>query len=221
MVILVAIALTIVAVLLKPRQEYNQRVEKMQNILVSVHIESTPKNAEELYKKYITESLVVNSKGDVIEGVKAFDVEMHLENKKKSEDKNLPVFICVNESKQKYYIVPLRGKGLWGPIWGYVSFKEDLNTIVGTQFGHKGETPGLGAEINTAVFQSQFVDKTILSEDGAFVSVNVVKGGTPDSDKHGVDAISGGTITSKGLEAMLRDCLKEYIPYFTKIRKQS
>ncbi len=219
MVIVVAIALTIVAVLLKPKQEYNQRVEKMQNILMSVHIESTPKNAEELYKKYITQMLVVNSKGDVIEGVNAFDIEMHLENKKKSEDKNLPVFICSADSSKKYYIVPVRGKGLWGPIWGYVSFQEDLNTIVGTRFGHKSETPGLGAEINTPPFQNQFIDKTIMNDKGEFVSVMVVKGGAPDSDKHGVDAISGGTITSKALEAMVHDCVKEYTVYFSKIRK--
>lgn len=219
MVIVVAIALTIVAVLLKPKQEYNQRVEKMQNILMSVHIESTPKNAEELYKKYITQMLVVNSKGDVIEGVNAFDIEMHLENKKKSEDKNLPIFICSADSIKKYYIVPVRGKGLWGPIWGYVSFQEDLNTIVGTRFGHKSETPGLGAEINTPGFQDQFIDKTIMNDKGEFVSVMVVKGGAPDSDKHGVDAISGGTITSKALEAMVHDCVKEYSVYFSKIRK--
>jgi len=135
MVVIVAIALTVVAVLLKPKQEYNQRVEKMQNILVSVHVESTTKNAEELFKKYITESLVVNAKGDVIDGINAFDVEMHIENKKKSEDRNLPIFICSAENGQKYYIVPVRGKGLWGPIWGYISFKEDLNTIAGTSLG--------------------------------------------------------------------------------------
>jgi len=219
MVIIVAIALTIVAVLLKPKQQYNQKVEKMQNILISVHIESTPKNAEEIYKKFITESLVVNNQGEVKEGITAFNIEMQVENKKKPEERNLPVFICVNESNQKFYIVPVRGKGLWGPIWGYVSFKEDLNTIEGTQFGHKGETPGLGAEINTPKFQDQFVDKTILNNDGILVSVTVVKGGTSDSDVHGVDAISGGTITSKGLEDMLRDCLKEYTSYFSKIRK--
>jgi Na+-transporting NADH:ubiquinone oxidoreductase subunit C len=219
MVVLVAIALTIVAVLLKPKQEYNKKVEKMQNILISVHIESTPKNAEEIYKKYITEALVVNSMGEVKEGITAFDVEMQLENKKKSEERNLPVFICMNEKSQKFYIVPVRGKGLWGPIWGYVSFREDLNTIEGTQFGHKGETPGLGAEINTPKFQDQFVNKTILNNDGSFVSVMVVKGDAVDSDMHGVDAISGGTITSKGLEAMLHDCLKEYTSYFAKIRK--
>ena len=219
MVILVAIALTIVAVLLKPKQQYNQRVEKMQNILISVHIESTTKNAEDLFKKYITESIVVDNKGNEKDGLKAFDVDMQVENKKKSDDRNLPIFICTKDDGQKLYIVPVRGKGLWGPIWGYVSFHDDLNTIEGTQFGHKGETPGLGAEINTQKFQDEFVSKKILNDQGDFVSVMVVKGGAPDSDVHGVDAISGGTITSKGLEAMLRDCLKEYTTYFAKIRK--
>ncbi len=219
MVIIVAVALTVVAVQLKPAQVYNEKVEKMQNMLTSVNIESTPKNAEELFKKYITSSLVIDNKGNMKEGINAFDVDMRLENKKKPEERNLPLFICVNDQNQKFYIVPLRGKGLWGPIWGYIAFKEDMNTIAGTQFGHKGETPGLGAEIDTREFQKQFPNKTIFDEAGKFVSVGVIKGGAPDSDIHGVDAISGGTITSKGLEAMLHDCLTEYVNYFSKNKK--
>ena len=219
MVIVVAVALTVVAVQLKPAQQYNAKVEKMQNILTSVNIESTTKNAETLFKKYITESFVINNKGEVKQGVDAFGVEMHLENKKKPDDRNLPVFVCVNDKGEKFYIVPLRGKGLWGPIWGYVSFNEDMNTIAGAQFGHKGETPGLGAEIDTREFQKMFINKKIFDENGKFVSVTVVKGGAPDSDQYGVDAISGGTITSKGLEHMLKDCLNEYVSYFTKNKK--
>jgi len=219
MVIIVAIALTIVAVQLKPRQVFNQKVEKMQNILASVNIESTPKNAEELYKKYIKESLVVDNKGEIKQGINAFEVELQLENKKKPEERNLAVFVCINDKNEKYYVVPVRGKGLWGPIWGYVSFKENLNTVEGTMFGHKGETPGLGAEIETSIFQKQFENNSIIDDKKEFVSIKVVKGGASKTDIHGVDAISGGTITSKGLEAMLRDCLKEYIAYFSKIRK--
>lgn len=219
MVIVVAVALTIVAVQLKPAQVYNAKVEKMQNMLTSVNIESTPKNAESLFKKYIKEAFVINNKGEIKQGVDAFGVEMHFENKKKPDDRNLPVFVCVNDKGEKFYIVPLRGKGLWGPIWGYVSFKEDLNTIAGAQFGHKGETPGLGAEIDTREFQQEFINKKIFDDNGKFVSVTVVKGGTPDSDQHGVDAISGGTITSKGLEDMVKDCLNEYVSYFSKNKK--
>jgi Na+-transporting NADH:ubiquinone oxidoreductase subunit C len=219
MVVIIAIALTVVAVKLKPAQQFNEKVEKMQNMLTSVNIESTPKNAQDLYNKYIKESLVVNSKGDIIPNVNAFEINMQIENKKKSEDKQLPVFICTNDKNEKLYIVPLRGKGLWGAIWGYVSFKEDLNTIAGTQFGHKSETPGLGAEIDTRNFQQQFENKKIFDEKNEFVSIFVAKGGAPDGNEHAVDAIAGGTITSKGLEAMLKDCIQEYVPYFKKIKK--
>lgn len=219
MVIIVAIALTVVAVQLKPAQVYNEKVEKMQNMLTSVNIESTPKNAEALYNKYIVESFVIDNKGELKEGINPFDVELQIENKKKPEERNLPIFVCQNDNKEKYYIIPLRGKGLWGPIWGYISLKEDMNTVVGTQFGHKGETPGLGSEIETLKFQKQFINKSIFDENGHFVSIIVVKGGAPDSDMHGVDAISGGTITSNGLQLMLKDCLNEYVSYFSKNKK--
>lgn len=220
MVIIVAVALTFVAVLLKPAQLNNIRVEKMQNILKSVHIESTPKNAEELYKKFISESFVISTKGVLKNDIKAFDVDLYLEMKKKPEERNLPLFVCTKDDNSRYFIIPLRGKGLWGPIWGYVSLKDDLNTIEGTMFDHKGETPGLGAEINTSVFQDQFIGKTIFDEKDDFVSVNVIKGGAKPDDKHGVDAISGGTITSKGLEDMIRECMNPYVAYFKEQMKK-
>lgn len=220
MVIIVAVALTFVAVLLKPAQLNNIRVEKMQNILKSVHIESTPKNAEKLYKKFINESFVISTKGVLKNEIKAFDVDLYIEMKKKNEERNLPVFVCTKDDGSRYFIIPVRGKGLWGPLWGYVSLKDDLNTIEGTMFDHKGETPGLGSEINTPIFQDQFIGKTIFDEKENFVSVNVIKGGAKPDDKHGVDAISGGTITSKGLEAMIRDGMNPYVTYFKEQMKK-
>ncbi len=220
MVIVIAIALTVVAVQLKPRQKYNERVEKMQNILTSVNIESMPQNAETLYKKYFTSSIVVNTKGEEISGKNAFDIELVVEIKKAPEQRNLPVFICTNDKNEKYYSVPIRGKGLWGPVWGYIALNDDLNTITGAQFGHKSETPGLGAEIETREFQQHFIGKTIFDDKDNFVSISIIKGGAPESDKHGVDAISGGTITSKGLEKSIKDCLGDYVNYFKKVRKQ-
>lgn len=220
MVIVVAIALTIVAVQLKPAQQYNERVEKMQNILTAVNIESTPKNAEELYKKFIISSLVVDNKGAVRSNAEAFDINMAAENKKESSARNLPVFLCMNGA-DTLYVVPMRGKGLWGPIWGYISFRNDLNTIAGCMYAHKSETPGLGAEIDTRAFQQQFIGKTIFDDERNFVSVKVYKGGAKEEDLHGVDAISGGTITSQGLEVMLSEGLKDYTAYFNKIKKQN
>lgn len=220
MVVIVAIALAIAAIQLKPFQENNKRVEKMQNILSSVNIESTVKNAEELYKKYITETYVVNTKGEKIENVKAFDIDLYYELKKKPEERHLPVYIAKLDNGDTAFILALRGKGLWGPIWGYISLKPDMNTVIGSMFDHKGETPGLGAEIDTKKFQKQFQKKTIFDETGKFISIKTVKGGAKEGDMHGVDAISGGTITSKGLEHMLFDCLTDYQGFLIKNKKQ-
>jgi Na+-transporting NADH:ubiquinone oxidoreductase subunit C len=214
MVIVVAAALTVVAVQLKPVQENNIRIEKMQNILASANIESDKKSIEIIYKKYITKTFVVNPAGEKLAGVNAFDVDMALENKKDASKRNLPVFVCTLMNGDNYYIVPLRGRGLWGPIWGYISFQKDYNTVYGAIFDHKGETPGLGAEINTKEFQKQFREKRIFDDKRNFVSIRAVKGGAKTDDIHGVDAISGGTITSNGLTSMLKDCLIEYENYF-------
>ncbi len=214
MVILVAVSLTFVAVGLKPRQEDNIRIEKMQNILESVHIETTVKDAMEAYKKYITKTLTINNKGTEIAGVDAFGVDLAIELKKPAEEQQLPVFIATLDDGKNYTIVPVRGKGLWGPVWGYVAFNDDFNTIYGAVFDHKGETPGLGAEINTPMFERPFDGKQIFNADGIFVSIGVLKGGAKPDDIHNVDAISGGTITSKGLEYMLKDCLTNYEEYF-------
>jgi Na+-transporting NADH:ubiquinone oxidoreductase subunit C len=142
-----------------------------------------------------------------MEGIDAFEVMLDLENqiRQPREAREYPVFVYSENGGPKKYVVPVRGKGLWGPIWGYVALEEDLNTIYGAVFDHEGETPGLGAEINTKGFQAPFAGKTLFDEDGNFVSVQVVKGGADPASAHQVDAISGGTITSKALEAMLID----------------
>ncbi len=218
MVVFVAIILSLMAQLLQPRQERNEEVEKKMNILASINVESVKTNAEVLYDKYIKESLVITPDGKRIDGVDAFYVSPRAEQRKPQDERQLPLFVAVEDSGDTLRILPLEGKGLWGPIWGYVSLKEDLSTIAGATFDHKGETPGLGAEINTTPFESQFQDKTIY-ENGTFVSVKVVKGGAKPDDPHGVDAVSGGTITSRGLEDMLHDGLIIYEKYFSQIRK--
>ena len=219
MVIIVAVALTIIAVQLKPAQENNIRIERMQNILAAANIPSTVKDAETLYKKHVTKDLVVNSKGDVITAIKAFEVNLEIENKLPADKRALPIFICSLDNGTQNYVVPIRGKGLWGPVWGYIAFKPDFNTITGSVFDHKSETPGLGAEINTSTFQAQFKGKQIFDETRNYVSVKTIKGGAQKDDLHGVDAISGGTLTSNGVNNMLQDGLSLYVEYFKKQTK--
>lgn len=217
LVIVVATLLSLAATLLQPAQARNLEIEKKRNMLESINVEATRENTEELYDKYIKEGFVVNSEGIVIEGVDAFMVVVKNEQKKQLEQQYLPVFRAEPDDGEKVIIVPVEGKGLWGPLYGYVSLKSDMNTIYGTNFDHKGETPGLGAEINTSDFESQFRGKKLF-ENGNFISVKVLKGGAKENDPHGVDAISGGTITSKGLEKMIFDCLGKYNSYFQKNR---
>ncbi len=207
LVIVVAAVLSFAAMSLKPTQDKNIEVATKTDILKSVNIASTFEDAELKYDKFITDAYIINSKG-VKEQGEAFDVELKVEIDKDIADRKLPVFVSTLESGEKKYILPVRGKGLWGPIWGYVALNEDKHTIYGATFAHKSETPGLGAEIEKEFFQVQFKGKQLL-ENGK-VKFAVVKGGAAEGDNYGVDAISGGTITSKGLEDMLLDCLGAY-----------
>lgn len=214
MVILVAALLAFLSETLKPVQNKNIEIAKKIDILKSINIESTSANAEELYVKHITNTYVMNSNGDKVDGVDAFSLDLAKEIKKSDADRRYPLYECTTDNGTKY-IIPLRGKGLWGPIWGYISLNDDKNTVYGATFNHQGETPGLGAEINTPAFQSHFKGKTIFNQNGEFVSIKVEKvgqgGKNPNSE---VDAISGGTITSKGLEAMILDNMMGYQKFF-------
>ena len=132
----------------------------------------------------------------------------------------MPLYISNIDGSEKY-IIPLRGTGLWGPIWGYISLDNDMNTVYGAVFDHKAETPGLGAEINRDFFEKPFNGKRIFDLEGDFVSIAVVKGGAKENDYHGVDGISGGTITSDGVTAMLKERLDKYLPYFENKMKEN
>ncbi|MDA3905312.1 MAG: NADH:ubiquinone reductase (Na(+)-transporting) subunit C [Bacteroidales bacterium] len=228
MVIIVAAVLSTAATLLKDRQLQNVKNEKMQAILASANIESTPETAETLYNQFITEEWVINQTGEITDSYKASTFEIgsqrafylnlktELYRKSKGEEFYSPLFVC-NVEGETYYIIPLLGKGLWGPVWGNIALKSDFTTVKGVVFDHKGETPGLGAEIIFPAFTDPFVGKTIFDEEGNFTSIKVVKGGAKilpaNQQIHGVDAISGGTITSNSVNDMLKDCLENYVSY--------
>ncbi|MBL7972467.1 MAG: NADH:ubiquinone reductase (Na(+)-transporting) subunit C [Prolixibacteraceae bacterium] len=214
MVIFVAAILSITALKLKPFQQKNVAIEKKQNILSSVGIESTFANAESIYAERIVNSYIVNFSGEQIEG-NAFDIDLKTERAKPEADRKLPVYECKTDEGIKY-ILPMYGAGLWGPIWGYVSVNDDMNTLYGANFAHAGETPGLGAEISTKAFQDPFKGKKIFDESGNLVSIIVAKSSENAPAEHKVDGISGGTITSKGLQAMLLNDFTSYKAFFTK-----
>jgi len=217
MVVVVAALLSFAAIGLKPFQDTNIELEKQQNILSSVGINVERSLAEDTYSKYIEQEIILNHKGDAVDGV-AFDVDLNKELKKDKNIQLLPLYIStIDNSKQ--YIIPLRGKGLWGPIWGFIALEEDLNTVYGAVFDHKAETPGLGAEINQAFFQEPFVGKVIFDGDN-LTSIKVVKGGADEGDNYAVDGISGGTITSDGVTDMLLERLNMYLPYIRRVKAE-
>jgi len=230
MVIIAAAVLSTAAVLLKPFQERNMAIEKMGGILESAKIEGvTTENTMEMFNQYVVEELVVDKDGKIVESFKegakengkAFKINMKTElyKKKKGENFEFPIYV-IEKDGVKTYVFPLRGTGLWGPVWGNMALNEDLNTVAGVTFYHKGETPGLGAEITTPAFTDQFEGKTIFDKSGNFKSIRVVKGGAStlpsDQQIHGVDAISGGTITSDAVGDMISNVFEGYLPYIEK-----
>lgn len=218
MVIVVGTILASLSIGLGPIKDKNQAKKKQMDLLSSVGIDATRKNATEKFEKYIPteESFVINAKGEKVtedsqgNKVTAFDVDVKKQfrdKKIKKEERVYPVFIATNSEGQKVTICPVVGAGLWGPIWGYIAVGEDNETIVGASFDHKTETPGLGAEIKQDFFEKLWLDEKISSE------IAVVKDGTGAAAQK-VDGITGGTITSKGVEEMVNRTMSVYSNYF-------
>ena len=217
MVIVVGAVLALTYMALKPKQDENVANDKRMQILSAVHIAATDgASVKDTYEKYVTKSYIINSKGEPADG-DAFAVDMANEVKKPTEQRQLPVFESRLDDGSVKYILPVYGAGLWGPIWGYVAVEADGTTVYGAYFSHQGETPGLGAEIAKPAFQEQFKGKE-LYKDGEFHSISVMKPGqTPTDGSDYVNAISGGTVTSKGVEAMLKNCLSDYSTFLSNL----
>lgn len=177
LVVIIAVVLTLVSTGLKPRRDLNKQAEKCQQIL--------------------------RAAGHDIDRSKAVDAFSNLAEPLTEDGRQYQV-ICADGTKG--VAIRLDGKGLWGPIWGYAVLSENGNTLKGVAFDHKSETPGLGAKITEEAFQKSFEGKKLFDKNGDFVSVRVLKrGNEPEiADENRVDAISGATITSRGVDEMIR-----------------
>ncbi|MDY0781591.1 Na(+)-translocating NADH-quinone reductase subunit C [Tenacibaculum sp. IB213877] len=230
MVVLVGALLAFTASSLRPLINANERIEKQQNILYAMGVnendESSAKfiaadKVEEEFSKYIKKQIVIE--GDKItEDNKAYliDVKKQQTNAKEGKTRKLPLFIGEKDGKT-FYIAPIRGKGLWDAIWGYVAV--DKNMIVqGVYFDHKGETPGLGANIKERFFMDDFYGEHLLTEAGVFKGISVAKGNNDPKNEikedYEVDAIAGATITGDGVSAMIKNELGLYVPYFKNLK---
>ena len=248
MVFVVGSLLAYLASTLKPMISENQRLEKQQNILYAMGINEndetsanfiSTEKAPEAFDANVKDQLVItiDATGKVLnsqtrdEYYEATKQEPYLINVKKQQasaknggERKLPLFVGETKEGITVYVAPIYGKGLWDAIWGYVSMDENM-IVQGAYFDHKGETPGLGANINKRFFMDDFIGEHLLSANGTFKGITVAKGNADpknnDKTDSEVDAIAGATITGDGVSAMIKKDLKLYKPYFDNLKKQA
>ena len=208
MVVIVAFMLAFVNSALRDKQNENVELDTKKQILSSLGIKEV-EDAQATFASVVKFDKVVAEDGSLKDYEGAFVTGYEKDFK---ENGNAHVFVCEVEGKTKY-VVPVYGAGLWGAIWGYVSLDEDKNTVYGTYFSHASETPGLGAEIAADWFQNQFKSKHVLN--GSDIALTVVKNGKVANPEFEVDGVSGGTITSNGVAAMLKGCMSQYTKFLT------
>jgi len=213
--------LALAATSLKKDQDVQIELDKKKQILGAV-LSNIPSGTEEVisfYEENIS-SIVIDVNGNEIDTLKAENINIRKEYKKKDiSDKRLPIYKFmsrVHKGQVEAYILPVYGNGLWDEIWGYVALGSDFNTLKGVVFDHKAETPGLGARITDKSIQNRFKGKKIYDKSGGLASVSFLKGEgnsiSPDEYSK-VDGLSGATMTTKGVNAMLENYFKLYSPY--------
>ncbi len=229
MVVVVGTMLAFTASYLKETIAGNKRIEKQQNILYAMGVNNNDETsvvfvdadkAGEEFKKYIKKQIVIE--GDkVTEDDKAYLIDIKKEQSRAKEGKTrrLPLFIGEKDG-QTIYIVPIRGKGLWDAIWGYIGVDKNM-TIKGVYFDHKGETAGLGANINQRFFMDDFKGESLLDKN-VYVGIKILKSNNdPKNNRkndNAVDAIAGATITGNGVSAMIINEMALYVPYFKTLK---
>ncbi len=229
MVLVVGALLAFTASSLRPTIDANKRIEKQQNILYAMGVNendetsivfvSKDKVADE-FAKYIKKQLVIEGE-NVSEDANAYliDVKKQQTAAKEGKTRKLPLFVGEKDGTT-FYIAPIRGKGLWDAIWGYVAMDKNM-VIQGAFFDHKGETPGLGANIKQRYFMDDFIGEDLMSN-GTFKGIAVSKSNNDpkneDKNDNEVDAIAGATITGDGVAAMIKTELGLYVPYFKTLK---
>jgi len=224
MVIVVGSLLAGISSVLSPNIKANKRVEKMQNIMFPMGISASAEEAEELFEKFVGAEKYIVKGATATKTEAAFKIEVKKEQDKvkanSSYEQQLPLFIGEKDG-DKFYIVPVRGNGLWGPVWAYMSLDKNM-VVQGAFFDHAGETPGLGANIKEPFFRDDFAGEHVLDAAGTFKGIAVKKGNLdPKNERktdNAVDAMAGATITGDGISAMINKGLKLYVPYFKTLK---
>ncbi len=211
-VVIVAFLLSFVSIYLKPRQEVNIALDKKKQILAALNIRDlSDAEASEKYSEVILRDDVINAQNKLLKkGTKGGENAGFKLNSSDTKAGRLAVYICDVNGERKF-VIPVYGMGLWGPISGYISLDDDLNTIYGAYFTHESETAGLGAEIkDNRAWQNQFKGKKLTKQGTEGIALEVVKKSEVKDPTVQCDAVTGATLTSDGVSAMLKDCLGKY-----------
>lgn len=229
MVLVVGSVLAFLASSLKPIIQVNERFEKQQNILYAMGVNEDVADGgsavfiptdkvEEEFSKYIKRQLVIQG-GEITEDEEAYLIDLKGQLKKSKSERKLPLFVGERDGK-KFYVIPMYGKGLWDAIWGYIALDDEF-VVQGVYFDHKGETPGLGANIKERYFMDDFNGEQIMAY-SEFQGITVAKGNNDPLNENKydgeVDALAGATITGDGVTQMINTTVKIYVPYLKELK---
>ena len=194
MVIIVAFLLAGVSIMLKDKQDANVEIDRQSQVLASLRMRGMDKSEiTPAYKKIVEEGTLPGTE--------------------------LPLFTCHLDSTNVKYVVPVKGRGLWGGLWGYIAVNADGQSVYGAYFSHESETAGLGALIAETKFQELFNDKQLFADTtGTDIALTAVKNGKVEHAEYQVDGITGATLTTNGVAAMLKDGLQPYAEYFRSLK---
>ncbi|MCQ2147113.1 MAG: NADH:ubiquinone reductase (Na(+)-transporting) subunit C [Bacteroidales bacterium] len=225
-VVIVSAVLAFAAQVLNPKQVANEKADTISQMLTAAGFGTKAEISGkgngyilDTYKQSIKAAYTIDAKGNKVADLNSADAEIvttsglkaQNTNIKKGADVELPVYV-LTKGGEEVTVLPIYGAGLWGPVWGYIAYKSDLKTIIGAYFDHASETPGLGGKITEPDFQGQFAGKQVdFSDKTPFA---IVKGGAPAGKANAIDAITGATMTSNGVNDTNNAWLKAYEPSF-------
>ncbi|WP_105903209.1 Na(+)-translocating NADH-quinone reductase subunit C [Vibrio gangliei] len=230
-----SVVVSTAAVLLKPKQVANAKLDVQSNIVAVAGFDA--KNAQDvqtIYKENIEPRLIDFNTGEFVEG-DASKYDMRAASKDPAQSTKLSpeqdiakilrrpnkglVYLVKDGDNVKEVILPINGTGLWSMMYAFVAVQTDGNTVNGITYYEQGETPGLGGEVENPKWKSQFVGKKLFDENNK-PAIKIVKGGAPQGSEHGVDGLSGATLTSNGVQHQFDFWLGDmgYGPFLAKLR---
>ncbi|WP_367988309.1 Na(+)-translocating NADH-quinone reductase subunit C [Vibrio sp. NTOU-M3] len=229
-----SIIVSTAAVGLRSQQKANAVLDKQTKIIEVAGIDTEGKKVPELFAKYIEPRLLDFDTGNFVDGNAAeYDQRKAAKNPSESikltaeQDKakilrraNTGVVYLVKQGDNVAKIIlPVHGTGLWSMMYAFVAVETDGNTVSGITYYEQGETPGLGGEVENPTWRAQFVGKKLFDENHK-PAIKVVKGGAPAGSEHGVDGLSGATLTGNGVQGTFDFWLGDmgFGPFLAKVR---